>query len=124
MAAAELDYVAFARPGGETAEAAASHSLDFAHLARQTFGDRALEAEILSLFMQQVRSAGARLRTASADERKMLAHGLKGSARSIGAFELGDAAAALELAPGDGRIARRVCDRIDQVADLIAAINR
>lgn len=124
MAAAELECVAFARPGGEIVEAASNHPLDFAHLSRQTFGDRALEAEILSLFLQQVRSAGARLRTASADERKMLAHGLKGSARSIGAFELGDAAAALELAPGDGRIARRVCDRIDQVADLIAAINR
>ena len=70
MAAAELDYVAFARPGGETAEAAANHPLDFAHLARQTFGDRALEAEILSLFMQQVRSAGARLRTASGRVRR------------------------------------------------------
>ena len=124
MAAAELLSPAFGRPGGESAETAGERAIDLAHLSRQTFGDRALESEILELFENQARMAAMRLKAASADERKALAHGLKGSARSIGAFALGDAAAALEHTPTDSRMLKRLCERIDQVSDYISAITR
>jgi HPt (histidine-containing phosphotransfer) domain-containing protein len=76
----------------EAAEAT-SVPVDLAHLARYTLGDRALEAEILSLFLAQAPQSVIRL--AGAQEHKHwreAAHSLKGSARGIGAWTLGDLA--------------------------------
>lgn len=74
--------------------------IDRSHLAQMTLGDPALEREILQLFdrqsellvdrMQQVGSAGV----------SALAHTLKGSARSIGAWHVARSAEAVELADG------------------------
>jgi HPt (histidine-containing phosphotransfer) domain-containing protein len=72
--------------------------LDLSHLAAQTGGDHALQREILTLFVRQSREIlallgnDAALPQASAD----LAHKLKGSARTVGAFGLAKAAEAVE----------------------------
>jgi HPt (histidine-containing phosphotransfer) domain-containing protein len=71
--------------------------IDVQHLKRMTLGDAALEREVLAMFAGQA----ARLIEALAarpDDSAALAHTLKGSARGIGAFQVADAAEALETA--------------------------
>ena len=63
--------------------------IDLVHLARQTLGDRALEREVLDLFVTQMRVLLDQLGTSSDQKRRMdLAHTLKGSARSVGAWQV------------------------------------
>ncbi|MEM7301113.1 MAG: Hpt domain-containing protein [Pseudomonadota bacterium] len=77
--------------------------VDLVHLARQTMGDRELEREVLSLFVNQSRQHLRRLREAkSQSECKMMAHTIKGSARGLGAWQVASAAEAIE-----GRIPSR-----------------
>ncbi|HVZ06018.1 Hpt domain-containing protein [Hyphomicrobium sp.] len=80
-------------PASDDAVPAASGPLDIQHLRRYTFGDQALEKEILSLFLAQLPETIAALR-AAANQRdwKVAAHTLKGSSRAVGAFRLGDIA--------------------------------
>ena len=85
-----------------------SQEFDLAHLDRQTFGDAALQDELLRLFEQQCGRlipviAGA----APSRERADAAHTLKGSARAVGAWPVAAHAEALEKAlagpdSGDG----------------------
>jgi HPt (histidine-containing phosphotransfer) domain-containing protein len=76
--------------------------IDFEHLKRMTLGDAGLEQEVLAMFAAQSSQLIGALATLPADA-PALAHTLKGSARAIGAFCVGDAAARLEavLASGD-----------------------
>jgi HPt (histidine-containing phosphotransfer) domain-containing protein len=80
--------------------------IDNAHLDRMTLGDVALEREVLAMFSAQAVGLIARLATLSSESRSSeglaLAHTLKGSARAIGAFRVGDAAEALEAALRNG----------------------
>ena len=62
--------------------------------------------------------------SASPVERLRLAHGLKGSARGIGAFAIADCVSEIETHPEDGGNLRRLSGLIDQVRDFIAAITR
>ncbi|HMN72302.1 MAG TPA: Hpt domain-containing protein [Rhodoblastus sp.] len=85
---AELPTVAGDRP------------IDLVHLARQTFGERDLESELLRLFDRQSRQIVERLTDGPVSEgrwRADLAHTLKGSARAVGAFGVAAAAEAYEL---------------------------
>lgn len=75
-------------------------AIDLVHLARQTLGDAGLEREILQLFITQLRSVENRLTGADGRDTGFLIHGLKGSARSVGAFPLADACAGWEETPG------------------------
>jgi len=71
--------------------------IDRAHLARFTLGDQALETEVLQLFITQVPTYIGALKSADNDRTwKTAAHTLKGSARAVGAWELGDCAAEAE----------------------------
>ena len=74
--------------------------IDLDHLARYTGGDQTLNAEILRLFDVQADELVARLQAIlearDAKSWKVAVHTLKGAARGIGAFGLGDAAAAAE----------------------------
>jgi HPt (histidine-containing phosphotransfer) domain-containing protein len=74
--------------------------VDLEHLARYTGGDRDLNAEIMKLFDGQATELVAQLKTilAARDAKswKMVTHTLKGAARGIGAFAMGDAAAKCE----------------------------
>jgi HPt (histidine-containing phosphotransfer) domain-containing protein len=97
--------------------------IDIAHLRRMTLGDAALEREVLSMFSAQA----ARLVKALAalpPDASALAHTLKGSARAVGAFALGDAAAHLEtLIKTGGNIEDALNELDDAVTDARDAID-
>lgn len=116
--------IAFAMPGGEGAAAPRARPVDLAHLARQTLGDRALEQEVLKLFLHQAVTARDQISEADAKERLRLAHNLKGSARGVGAFAIADCVAEIETRPDDKRLLARLSTLIDEVSDFIAAISR
>lgn len=118
------DAACFGRPGGETCGSAASRPVDLIHLARQTLGNRELEQEVLDLFVQQALDVKDRILNADAAERIRLAHGLKGSANGIGAFQIAECAGRIEATPGGDEMPRRLAGLIDEVRDFIAAISR
>ena len=74
--------------------------IDLSHLARYTGGDKALNAEILRLFDGQVSDMVGQLLSIleARDARKwrQVTHTIKGAARGVGAFAMGEAAAAAE----------------------------
>lgn len=119
-----VEAVAFDRPGGEPREAAHARPIDLIHLSRQTLGDREVEQEVLGLFVQQALSVRDRLGQAASAERLSLAHGLKGSARGIGAFAIADCVEAIEKHPEDRQALKRLSVLIDEARDFIASINR
>lgn len=116
--------IAFSMPGGDVSGPRRSRPVDLAHLARQTMGDRSLEQEVLALFVQQALSVRDRIVDANIKDRLMLAHGLKGSARGVGAFAIADCATEIEHRPEDDQTLRRLGTLIDEVRDFIGAINR
>jgi HPt (histidine-containing phosphotransfer) domain-containing protein len=88
----------------------AAAAVDLAHLARYTGGDVALNAEVLRLFDSQASELVERLQSIidarDTQSWKTITHTLKGAARGIGAFGLGDAAAAAEpIDPSDSKTA-------------------
>jgi HPt (histidine-containing phosphotransfer) domain-containing protein len=128
------DHLAL-RISGETELPARSQApIDLTHLARMTLGDRRLQQEILDLFDQQIGLLIARMNDRHAATLGALAHTLKGSARSIGAWDLVRAteAAVASAAPLDQAIAvveatgARVREAISQMrqneADVDAAL--
>jgi HPt (histidine-containing phosphotransfer) domain-containing protein len=78
--------------------------IDVAHLARMTFGEKALQAEILALFDRQAEMLVARMRQASPQAAAAFAHTLGGSARGVGAWRVAAAAEQVELAGDAGAI--------------------
>jgi HPt (histidine-containing phosphotransfer) domain-containing protein len=87
-----------------------SSAVDLTHLARYTGGDAALNAEVLRLFDNQASELVERLQSiidaSDAQSWRTITHTLKGAARGIGAFGLGDAAAAAEpIDPSDRQTA-------------------
>ncbi len=101
-----------------------SRPVDLVHLARQTMGDRALEAEILGMFARQMSGAKVSIALSNADERKRLAHTIRGTASSVGAFRVADVAERMEKAPLNSSLVRNLEDEIAEVLNFIAAINR
>lgn len=103
---------------GDAGYSDAARPLDLVHLAKYTFGDRALEAELLGLFRSQAGIYVTRLDTAAnAKEWRDAAHSLKGSSRGLGAWGLGDLAEDIEHLDFDDEAARA-----DAVIRLRAAI--
>jgi HPt (histidine-containing phosphotransfer) domain-containing protein len=96
--------------------------LDLSHLATQTGGDHALQREILTLFVRQSREILALLRNDAAlpQARADLAHKLKGSARTIGAFGVAEAAEAVEAVETGLLASGTMAPALD---DLAAAID-
>jgi HPt (histidine-containing phosphotransfer) domain-containing protein len=77
-------------------------TLDLVHLSRQTGGDAELEQELLVLFADQCARQLATIRDATSRQNRCdAAHTLKGAAFAIGAWEVGEAAAAIESALTD-----------------------
>jgi HPt (histidine-containing phosphotransfer) domain-containing protein len=63
--------------------------VDLDHLRRYTLGDKALEDEVLGLFLAQLPETIAALRSAATErDWKMAAHTLKGSSRAVGAWRI------------------------------------
>ena len=96
-----------------------SAPVDVEHLRRYTFGDQALEKEILSLFVTQLPETIAALRAATSQKDwKVASHTLKGSCRAVGAFQLGDIAQdaeRLDFSADSGACAEAIA-RIEHVA--------
>jgi HPt (histidine-containing phosphotransfer) domain-containing protein len=97
--------------------------IDIAHLRRMTLGDAALEREVLSMFSAQAARLVKALATLPPDA-SALAHTLKGSARAVGAFALGDAAAHLETLIRTGGNTEGALNELDDaVTDATDAID-
>lgn len=90
--------------------------LDRCHLSLQTYGNPALEAEVLALFVKQLRGILSALAEEDADT-VLLAHTLLGSARGVGAFALANAALAVERRAIAGRRDLDLIARLRQVAE-------
>jgi HPt (histidine-containing phosphotransfer) domain-containing protein len=75
---------------------AGANALDAAYLSSQTFGDTALEIELLELFIAQARRLVPQLATSDTREQADIAHRLKGSAYAIGAQLLAGSVEAFE----------------------------
>lgn len=71
--------------------------VDLVHLSRYTLGNRSLEREVLSLFLTQSAIYLQRLKDAGTDKDWAdAAHTIKGSAKSIGAWQLARSAETAE----------------------------
>jgi HPt (histidine-containing phosphotransfer) domain-containing protein len=116
--------MAFSMPGGEADRTASDRPIDMAHLSRQTMGDRALEQEVLALFLQQAIGVSRKMADAGVRDRLLMAHGLKGSARGVGAFAIADCATAIERNPDDVHVWKRLDSLVEAVRDFVAAIGR
>ncbi|MCX7303347.1 MAG: Hpt domain-containing protein [Hyphomicrobiales bacterium] len=111
-------------PGGEASGTRRARPIDLSHLASQTMGDRGLEREVLGLFVEQAQTVRRQMANAAIKERLFLAHALKGSARSVGAFPIAQCASAVEDSPTDRLVLRRLTQLIDEACDFIASIDR
>ncbi len=79
------------------AEAAQTKSpIDCQHLRAMALGDLSLEQEVLRLFDRQAELLVERMRHSELAAIAPLAHALKGSARGIGAWQVAEAADAVE----------------------------
>lgn len=83
-------------------EAAADLPVDLVHLRRYTLGDKALEAEVLGLFLAQLPETIASLKSAATErDWKIAAHALKGSSRAVGAWRIAALAQEAEALPSN-----------------------
>ncbi|WP_290986716.1 Hpt domain-containing protein [Hyphomicrobium sp.] len=75
--------------GPERLDLPSEKPVDLDHLRRYTLGDKALEDEVLGLFLAQLPEAIASLKSAANPrDWKIAAHGLKGSSRAVGAWRI------------------------------------
>ncbi|MCA1493577.1 Hpt domain-containing protein [Sinorhizobium alkalisoli] len=112
MAALKIAFDTPDHPGSSAS--IAGMPIDFAHIERQTMGDKGLEMEVLQLFARQARQAMAEIAGGEAEVCREAAHRLKGAALAVGAARVADAAAALEGQPTDtslrGAVGRAVLE--------------
>jgi HPt (histidine-containing phosphotransfer) domain-containing protein len=103
-------------------------TIDLAHLARMTCGEKSLEAEVLSLFDRQAGMLLARMQQSSPTVAGTFAHTIAGSARGIGAWKVAAAAEGLELAARNydparfDRAHRRLASTIAEAQAAIRAL--
>ena len=99
-------------------------AIDLAHFSRMTLGERSLEREILQLFDRQCELLLARMRQCAPSAASSFAHTLKGSSRSIGAWRMGHAAEAVELAAATGNAAevKAAVECLGQAADEVRLV--
>jgi HPt (histidine-containing phosphotransfer) domain-containing protein len=103
----------------------AERPIDLDHLNRYTGGNRGLNEEILKLFEDQCSSTLAQLEElakqdgAGSKSWHQLTHTLKGAARGVGAFDLGNIAAEAEKIPQDQGAAIEVVHRLKNKACAI-----
>ena len=94
-----------------------SGAVDFDHLEHFALGDAAVIEEVLGLFREQAAIWGPMLDPAQPGWRDA-AHTVKGMARGVGAFALGDACEAAEAGTGTLGAVRLEMDRA--LADVAA----
>src|SRR5690606_39044532 len=93
--------------------------VELGNLTKYTLGNRSLENALLALFRNQAAVYLARL-DAAGDEKvwRAAAHSLKGSARGLGAWALGELAEEAEKTPLAARD-----DVMARIRDAVAAVN-
>ena len=96
-----------------------STAIDIEQFERATLGDRALGAELLGMLLRQVEDTIPAMRDARGEARWRLAHGLKGSARGLGANALADCAAEIERDPDDEALVERLVSLTDDLRAFI-----
>jgi HPt (histidine-containing phosphotransfer) domain-containing protein len=101
-------------------------AIDLEHLARYTGGEKGLNGEILRLFDGQIASMVAELNAllTSCDGKRWreIAHTIKGAARGVGAFEMGEAAAKAEpVNPADSAEAKAAVQKLEREAETVRA---
>ena len=104
----------------------AAHAIDLEHLAKYTGGEKDLNGEILRLFDSQISSMVTELNSLIATEDskrwREIAHTIKGAARGVGAFEMGEAAAKAEpVNPANSAEARAAMQKLEQEAQTVRA---
>lgn len=112
-------------PAEPTSQIAADNAppVDLVHLHRYTLGNAALDREVLDLFRQT--APGYLDALCKAGEPKAwveAAHAIKGSARAIGAWNVGMIAERLERLPG-GPVAAEGQALIEDLSAALAAVD-
>ena len=102
MAALRIAFEAPDTPGNSAA--GGRKPIDFAHLAVQTMGDKALEIEVLQLFARQARQVMKEIVEGESTLRAQAAHRLKGAALAVGAVDVASIAGAIEQNPADASL--------------------
>jgi HPt (histidine-containing phosphotransfer) domain-containing protein len=104
----------------------AAEAVDLRHLDRYTGGDRAVNEEILRLFdqqcaemLQKLDSIAGQAEGDAARAWREVTHTLKGAARGIGAFSLGEEAAQAEKASPQDSAALQAVARIKAKAEAV-----
>jgi HPt (histidine-containing phosphotransfer) domain-containing protein len=105
------------------------NAIDLEHLARYTGGDVSLNAEILRLFDSQVTDMvgelNAVLALRDAKRWREITHTIKGAARGVGAFGMGDAAAAAEpVDPANPEMAQAAIQTLESQAQMVCGFIR
>ena len=98
--------------------------IDLEHLARYTGGEKTLNVEILRLFDSQVTDMVGQLNAVievrDAKRWREIAHTIKGAARGVGAFGMGEAAAAAEpIDPANAEKAKAAIATLQTEADSV-----
>ncbi|MCO5065940.1 MAG: Hpt domain-containing protein [Rhizobiaceae bacterium] len=91
--------------------------IDLAHLARQTMDDADLQREVLAIFARQAGTVQQELEAAEGEDRKRIAHKLKGAAQAVGAFAIADCAIRLMDDPTDA-------EALERIPGLVEAVRR
>jgi len=110
-------------------------AIDLAHLEQYVAGDRALRDEVLSIFEQQAEVWSRMLEPGAPDDAwRDAAHALKGAARGVGAWEVGDLCERAEALVGSDedrlvRVRRSVLlddlkDAIRSAVDAVVRLRR
>ncbi len=90
---------------GSNSRAVNAAILDKAHLDRQTFGDTALQREVLLMFQAQCQTMLEHLSSeVGAKELVAMTHSLKGAAYGVGAYVVGNEAGFVEDEVESGRL--------------------
>src|SRR5215469_17728389 len=103
-----------------------ANAIDLEHLGRYTGGDKELNAEVLRLFDGQITSMVTELNglLASRDGKRWreVTHSIKGAARGVGAFPMGELAARAEpVDPTNASAARDAIEKLKREAETIRA---
>jgi len=101
-------------------------AIDLDHLARYTGGEKSLNGEILRLFDSQIAGMVAELNgllhTPDGKRWREIAHTIKGAARGVGAFQMGDAAAKAEpVDPANQPEAKAAVAKLESEAETVRA---
>ncbi|MBN9251526.1 MAG: Hpt domain-containing protein [Mesorhizobium sp.] len=108
---------------GQACEQLQQAPIDLDHLQRQTMGDSALGREVLAMFVAQSLSVRDQIAGAEPRQRALLAHGLKGAARGVGAFAVAECADAIERSPGEAGHIERLGGLVEDVRAFVATVD-